>query len=61
MNAIVKIVLALLKPLMSIITPKVEGELEKWLRAFHKRCLLTPNPWDDILSGFLCDIFDVEL
>jgi hypothetical protein len=57
---IITIVLAILKPLLKIITPKLEEELKVWIRDFKVKCLATPNPWDDLLAEFLGEIFDVE-
>lgn len=42
------------------VTPKLEEELEKFLVSFHEKCLKSENPWDDMLSGFLLEIFDIE-
>lgn len=59
-----KVVLGFAKVLIGVIvraaTPVIEKELEEFLSKWHKKCLATDNPWDDMLSEFLLDIFDIE-
>jgi len=56
---VVKLVLAILKPLMGIITPQLDKALKDWIKAFAAKCYATPNPWDDLLADFLKSIFDI--
>ena len=49
-----------LRPIIRTITPIIEEELEKALTNLHKKALATDNPWDDLLTGLVLDLFDIE-
>ena len=56
---IVQLILKLLIPMLSVITPVLKEELETWLLEFYAKALETENPWDDFVAGFLLDIFSI--
>jgi len=58
---VIRLVLLLLKPIMTIVTPTLRKELESFLVAYYKKAEETENPWDDFLALFLLNIFDVSV
>ena len=58
-SLIVGLVLKLVTPIMSVVTPTLRHELQDWLVEYYKRAEETSNPWDDILAGFLLDVLGI--
>lgn len=48
------------RPLLKIMTPKIEEALEKFVLDLYRKALETDNPVDDLVVGFLLDILDIE-
>jgi len=60
-TGVIAFLATLLKPIIRVVTPTVKDELQDFLRKWHAKNLETENPWDDLLSGILVEIFDVEM
>lgn len=48
-----------LAPLITVITPVIKDELNKFMTELYKKALVTPNPWDDFFIGLLMDILAI--
>jgi hypothetical protein len=49
----------LLMQLIGLISPVIKSELGTLLTGLYVKALATPNPWDDMLLGFLLDILGI--
>lgn len=58
---IINLLVTVLKPIMSILTPMIRQELEKFALSFYAKAEATPNPWDDFLAGFLVKMLGLEV
>ena len=58
---IISLVVAVLKPVMAVITPMIRTELEKLLLAFYAKAETTDNPWDDFLAELLLKLLGIPL
>lgn len=50
---LINLLVAIIGPLLNIITPKLREELSKLLTTFYLHAESTDNPWDDFLAEFL--------
>jgi len=50
---LINVLVAIIGPLLNIITPKLREELAKLLTTFYVKAKSTDNPWDDFLAEFL--------
>lgn len=58
---IVNLLVAVLAPVLSALTPILRSELEKFAVAFYKKAEATPNPWDDFLASFLLRMLGMSI
>lgn len=59
-KGLIRILILFLTPLLRAITPTLKVELEKFLLKFYAKAMSTENPLDDMLAGFLLNIFDID-
>jgi hypothetical protein len=59
-KGILRVVVLLLGPILKAVTPAIKGELASFLKKLDAKAEATPNPIDDLFTGFLLDIFEVE-
>lgn len=48
-----KFLLLIIPLMMDIITPEIRTGVDKWLTDMEKKADATPNPWDNMFTGFL--------
>lgn len=58
---IINLVVTVLKPIMSILTPMIREELEKFALKFYAKAESTDNPWDDFLAEFMLKILGIPV
>ena len=49
------------KAFMAKISPEIEKALEGFILQLHENALKTPNHWDDVFTGLLIELFDIEI
>ena len=50
----------ILQPIVALVTPIIKEELDKFLVKLHEKAKATDNPYDDMFTGFLLDMFGIE-
>ena len=58
---LVGLILKLLGPIMSALTPVLRKALEEFIIDYYKKAAETENPWDDFLALFLARILGITL
>lgn len=58
---IIALIVAVLKPILSVLTPTIREELGKLLYAFYAKAEMTDNPWDDFLAELLLKLMGYTL
>lgn len=56
----VNLILLIIKQLLKVISPELRKLIEEWINNLEEQASQTPNPWDNILVGFLKVLLDVE-
>lgn len=56
---LLKLLINILSPLFSLITPVFKSALENFLTDLYVKALATPNPYDDLVVGMLLDILGI--
>jgi len=56
-----QLLIGILKPLLGIITSFIKEWLDENLKILYKRAQETPNPYDDQIVKFLCDILSIDV
>ena len=56
---LLNLVLPILGKLIDLISPAIKAELNNLLTQLYRKAVETPNPWDDMLVGFLLDILAI--
>jgi len=60
-NWLVKIIISVLSPVISIITPEIKTALETYIKDLYVKAKATENVWDDFLIKFIADILGVKV
>jgi len=58
-NAVVKIVMLVLSPLLGLLSPMIRDALKKAVSDLYLKALETENPFDDLLLGFAMDLLGI--
>jgi len=58
---LLSIVLAVIRPLVKLITPDIEKQMEKFVKDLYVKAQDTPNVFDDMFVEFIAELLDVEL
>ena len=58
---LVRIVIAVLRPLIKLVTPDIEKQMEKFVKDLYVKAQDTPNVFDDMFVEFIAELLDVEL
>lgn len=58
---IINLLIAVMGPLLRLVTDSLREELEDWLKAFYVKARETPNPWDDFLADVLCRALKIDI
>ena len=58
---LLSIVLAVIRPLVKLVTPDIEKEMEKFVKDLYVKAQDTPNVFDDMFVEFIAELLDVEL
>lgn len=56
---LLNLLLPILGKLIDLISPAIKAELNTFVTNLYLKALATPNPWDDMLVGFLLDILAI--
>jgi len=56
-----QLLIAILRPLLALLTGFIHEWLDKNLKILYQRALETPNPYDDQIAKFLCDILSIDV
>lgn len=56
---VLQLLAPLLMQLIGLISPAIKSELGTLLSGLYVKALATPNPWDDMLLGFLLDVLSI--
>ena len=56
-----QLLIAILKPLLSLLTSFIHDWLDENLKILYQRAVDTPNPYDDQIVKFLCDILSIKV
>lgn len=58
---IINLLVAVLSPVLAMLTPMLRVELEKFAVSFYRKAEATPNPWDDFMAGFILRMLAIPL
>ena len=58
---LLSIVLAVIRPLVKLVTPDIEQSREKFVKDLYVKAQDTPNVFDDMFVEFIAELLDVEL
>jgi len=58
---LLSIVLAVIRPLVKLVTPDIEKQMEKFVKDLYVKAQDTPNVFDDMFVEFIAELLDVEL
>ena len=58
---IINLIVAVLKPIMAVLTPMLRDELSGVLTDFYKKAASSASPWDDFLAEFLLKILGIPI
>jgi hypothetical protein len=58
-TALLNILGSVLGPLLGAISPSIKDLLNGFMTDLYKKCLATPNPWDDFAVGLLLDVLGI--
>ena len=58
---LLSIVLAVIRPLIKLVTPDIEKSMEKFVKDLYVKAQDTPNVFDDMFVEFIAELLDVEL
>jgi len=56
-----QLLIAILKPLLTPLTGFIREWLDENLKSLYRRALDTPNPYDDQIVRFLCEILSIDI
>ena len=60
-DTIVKLLLAILPTLLSIVTPEIREMLEEFILRWWQKAKQTDNAFDDLLVKFIAGLIDLDL
>ncbi len=58
-NLLIKTLIPLVMAAISAMTPSILAEIRQALLALYAKAKATENPFDDIVMGFLLDLFQI--
>jgi len=58
---ILSLIVSVLGPLMSLLTPSIKGELTSFVQGLYAKAKETSNPVDDVLVKFVAALLDIEV
>jgi hypothetical protein len=56
---LLNLLVPLLGQLIKLVSPAIMAELGALATQLYLKAMATPNPWDDMLCGFLLDILGI--
>lgn len=60
-NWLIGIIVAVLGPIVRLISAKFRDELTEWVQKKYKEALATENPWDDFFFEFLAKLLGIPV
>lgn len=58
---VVNLIVSVLGPLLSLVSPMLKGEIETFIRKLYDTAKESDSPLDDIFVKFLAALLDVDL
>ena len=58
---IINLIVAVLKPIMAVLTPMLRDALQEALLNFYHQAEASSSPWDDFLAEFLLKILGIPI
>ena len=59
-KSVLDFIVKILQPIVALVTPIIKEELDEFLLKLHAKAVETDNPYDDLFTAFLLDMFGIE-
>ena len=59
-KSVLDFIVKILQPIVALVTPIIKEELDEFLLKLHEKAKKTENPYDDLFTAFLLDMFGIE-